>query len=263
MTENKFLPKLPILPMDAHINFSSDVSWGISDPARFKQLMDEAKTLVTPSYYLGDNLFTWIKNNSAMEDTAFRNAWQSNIQNPADEAIAWRRYILACSAYHCLNLPGDFAEFGVYRGTGIKTVMDYLGGVEFPKIFWGYDTFDCNPVENHKFEGQVEGFFEKVQDRFKSYPQVKLIKGFLPDSFSQGTPDSIAYMHIDLNNHEGEISVLDMLFERLVPGGILILDDYEWAGIYRAQKQAEDQWFEKRQYRVFPLPTGQGLVIKR
>jgi hypothetical protein len=33
--------------------------------------------------------------------------------------------------------------------------------------------------------------------------------------------------------------------------------------MYREQKISEDAWFEQRQYRVFPLPTGQGLVLKR
>jgi len=70
-------------------------------------------------------------------------------------------------------------------------------------------------------------------------------------------------MHIDLNSAEYEIAVLEVLFGRLVPGGVLILDDYEWGGMYRKQKIAEDAWFEQRQYRVFPLPTGQGMVLKR
>ena len=52
-------------------------------------------------------------------------------------------------------------------------------------------------------------------------------------------------------------------FDRVVSGGIIILDDYEWSLIYREQKQKEDQWFDKKQYRIFPLPTGQGLIIKR
>jgi hypothetical protein len=47
----------------------------------------------------------------------------------------------------------------------------------------------------------------------------------------------------------------------MVPGAVLILDDYGWLG-YRAQKLAEDPWFEKRGYRVLELPTGQGLLIK-
>ena len=54
-------------------------------------------------------------------------------------------------------------------------------------------------------------------------------------------PESLSYMHIDLNNHAGELAVLNALFDRLKPGGILILDDYEWAGVYRAQKKEEDQ----------------------
>jgi hypothetical protein len=263
MTEKPSLPTLPELSMQSIMQFSSNVNWGISDPDRFAKLMEEARSLVTPGYFYGDNLFTWGRNNSALEDATFKKAWQENIKNGADEAIVWRRYILACSAYHCIQLPGDFAEFGVYIGTGMKTVMDYLGGEAFPKSFWGYDTFDYNPVEGHTFNGQQDGMFEVVKERFVNYPQTKLIKGFLPDSFSQGIPDSVAFMHIDLNNYEGEIAVLEALFDRVVPGGIIILDDYEWAGIYRSQKKEEDQWFDKRGYRVFPLPTGQGMVLKR
>jgi len=85
----------------------------------------------------------------------------------------------------------------------------------------------------------------------------------LPDSLDGNAPDQIAYLHIDLNKAEFEIAVLDRLFDRVAPGGIVIMDDYEWSGVYRDQKIKEDAWFEKRQYRVFPLPTGQGLVLKR
>ena len=82
------LPTLKELPLDQIINFSTPKSWGISDPARFMALMEEAKSLVTPGYYFGDNLFTWGRNNSLFDDDAFRLAWTSNIQNDADQAIA-------------------------------------------------------------------------------------------------------------------------------------------------------------------------------
>ena len=59
-----------------------------------------------------------------------------------------------------------------------------------------------------------------------------------------------------------QIGALEVLFERLSPGGILILDDYGWRA-YRQQKLAEDPWFEARGYRVVPLPTGQGMLAKR
>ena len=257
------LPKLAPLNMRRLPSFASGTSWGISDPERFAKLMEEARSLVAPGVYLGDNFFTWSRNNSLFSDDAFLEAWRSNIANDADEAIAWRRYVLACCAYHCVHLDGDFVECGVYIGTGIKTVMDYLGGPAFPKTFWGYDTYDYNPVEGHAFEGQVAGMHERVQARFAGYGQVRLIKGFVPDSFETGMPEKIAYLHIDMNNVDAELAALNHLFDRVVSGGMVILDDYEWAGAYRAQKAAEDPWFESRGYRVMPLPTGQGMVFKR
>jgi hypothetical protein len=242
-------------------NFAVPTSWGISNPTRFWELMDEAAKLVSPGFYLGDNLFTWGRNNSLFDDSAFYQAWENNIKNDADKAIAWRRYILACAAYHCVQLPGDFVECGVYFGTGVKTVVDYLGAKEFPKNFWAYDTFDHHPVEGRAFEAQKPGFFETVQSRFDGYKQVKLVKGLIPAALDEG-PAEIAYLHIDLNNAEAEIATLERLFDKVVPGGMIILDDYEWSA-YRPQKLAEDAWLEARNYRVMPLPTGQGMVVKR
>ena len=51
----------PLSPARAELifNFDGKASWGIRDPARFQALLAEAKSLVEPGYYLGDNLFTW------------------------------------------------------------------------------------------------------------------------------------------------------------------------------------------------------------
>lgn len=257
----KKLPNLEPISLNQLINFKSHMYWGVQDPERFRALIEEAITLVTPGSFLGDNLFTWNRNNSALEDQAFRKAWQENILNDADSAIVWRRYILACAAYHCMHIEGDFVECGVYLGSGIKTVMDYLGGTGFPKTFWGYDTFDYHPVPGHNFAEQETGLYEKVKKRFEGYDQVKLVKGYLPESLKGNEPEKISYLHIDMNNVDGEIAVLDALFDKVIAGGCVILDDYEWAA-YRTQKIGEDHWFDKREYRVFPIPTGQGLIIK-
>jgi len=258
------LPKNVKPDLNTLMNFSIEQSWGITNKPRFFELMNEAMTLVAPGFYFGDNLFTWCRNNSWLDDAAFQKAWNENCKNDADVAIAWRRYILVCAAYHCVHLPGDFVECGVYWGTGIKTVTDYLGETAFSKTFWGYDTFDYHPAEHHENYGEHRvGFFEQVQERFSAYNQVKLIKGLLPDSFENNCPKAIAYLHIDLNSAEYEIAVLEVLFDLVVAGGVIILDDYEWAASFRNQKIAEDEWFDKRHYRVMPLPTGQGLVLKR
>lgn len=51
------------------------------------------------------------------------------------------------------------------------------------------------------------------------------------------------------------MAVLEALFDKIVPGGIVIFDDYEFLA-YKSQKDAQDPWLAERGYKVFPLPTG-------
>lgn len=265
MTDQPDIP-LPPRPAPAPLQVPGvrmATGWGIRDPQRFWALLDEASKLVEPGVFIGDNMFVWMRNMSALDDPAFVAAWRANVTNPADQAVLWRRYILCTAACHAIHLDGDFVECGTLFGTGVKTVVDYFGRTVFQRRFVAYDTFDTNPVAGHGFEGQQAGLFAQVQARFADYPQVRLVRGLLPGSLDGTAPERIAYLHLDLNSADYELAVLDRLFDRLVPGAMLILDDYEWSGAYREQKIREDAWFDARGYRVMPLPTGQGLVIKR
>src|SRR5678816_3069499 len=121
----------------------------------------------------------------------------------------------------------------------IKTIVDYLGGTAFPKTFWGYDIFEHDDsMLNHPMPEHGAGLYERVCEKFAGYPQVHVIKGLIPEVFASGCPDRIAYLHVDLNQAPAEVASLEYLFDRMVPGGILILDDYEWSGVYRGQKLA-------------------------
>lgn len=257
------LPALPPAAPTRVASFVLPVFWGARDPEALARTMKTASELVEPGVHFADNLFTWGRNLSMFDDPAFVRAWQSNLESDADQAIVWRRYILACAGYHCLQLPGDFVECGAYTGVGVKTVVDYLGGTAFPKTFWAFDLFAHEDgMTHHAMPEHGPRLEERVRAKFAQYAQVRVVKGSIPEVFAQQSPRSIAYLHIDLNQAPAEVAALDALFERVVPGGLVVLDDYEWTG-YRKQKLAEDPWFEARHYRVFPLPTGQGIVIKR
>jgi hypothetical protein len=259
-------PELPAMtppPAGRIFNFFSATHWETSDADAVTVAAKQIAGMASSGHHFADNFLTWGRNMSMLDDQPFVQAWQENVESASDEAIVWRRYVLACAAYHCVQLEGDFVECGAYTGVGIKTVVDYLGGTKFPKTFWGYDAFEHDEsMVNHAMPEHGAGLYDRVRGKFAGYPQVRLIQGLIPQAFAKGTPDRIAYLHIDLNQAPAEIAALDQLFDRMVPGGMLILDDYEWAA-YRSQKLAEDPWFDARRYRVMPLPTGQGLVIKR
>jgi|GEM_PF-636201 len=258
------LPRLTRPVADRIFNFFSLVFWNTSNPESVLAAAKEIIRHAEGGHHFADNFLTWSRNMSMLDDQPFVSAWQSNAESASDQTIVWRRYVLACAAYHCIQLEGDFVECGAYTGVGIKTVVDYLGGTAFPTTFWGYDIFEHDlSMVNHSMPEHSDGLYQRIKEKFSAYPQVKLVKGLIPQVFEGNCPDQIAYMHIDLNQAPAEIAALDCLFDRMVPGAILILDDYEWSGIYRPQKLAEDEWFESRKYRVMPLPTGQGLIIKR
>lgn len=260
----KYLPKHTHPSANSVPSFFFPVFWSTDNADEVALIGEKLTTMVDGGYHFADNFFTWGRNMSMFDDSPFVSAWRSNIESDADRAIIWRRYVLACAAYHCIHLDGDFVECGAYTGVGIKTIIDYLGGVNFPKMFWGYDTFEYDAsMLNHPMPEHSADLYQRVKDKFEDYAQVELIKGLIPDSFKDNCPEKIAYLHIDLNQATAEVAALEHLFDRVVSGGIIILDDYEWAGFYRQQKLAEDLWFEARKYRVMPLPTGQGLVIKR
>src|SRR5689334_20281550 len=108
------------------INYWLPLFWGTTDPAAVAKFVEDASKLVAPGFHFADNFFTWARNNSMLEDEEFVSAWQRNVESDSDKAIVWRRYILACAAYHCVQIDGDFVECGAYTGVAVKTVVDYL-----------------------------------------------------------------------------------------------------------------------------------------
>jgi predicted O-methyltransferase YrrM len=99
-----------------------------------------------------------------------------------------------------------------------------------------------------------------VKQRFADMPNVTVIKGAVPESFSQGTPEKIAFLHIDMNNAEAELGALEALYDRITPGAVIVFDDYGWLA-YREQKIVEDKFFAARGNQILELPTGQGILI--
>ena len=57
------------------------------------------------------------------------------------------------------------------------------------------------------------------------------------------------------------MAALEYFWERLVPGALVLFDDYAYRG-YEAQKRALDALARRRDVPIASLPTGQGLLIR-
>ena len=58
-----------------------------------------------------------------------------------------------------------------------------------------------------------------------------------------------------------EITAAEFFWDKLVPGALVVLDDYGWSA-HKPQKKAFDEFTKKRNTQVLTLPTGQGLIVK-
>ena len=156
-----------------------------------------------------------------------------------------------------MRLDGAFVECGCYRGSTAKVVADYL---DLQRPYYLYDLFEHDPSVSHAMPAHGAGLYEETCARFANRPNVVVTKGRVPESLANA-PERIAFLHLDLNNALSEVGALEVLWERMAPGALLILDDYGWSG-YHEQRTAEDAWFAERGYAVLELPTGQGMVIR-
>lgn len=66
---------------------------------------------------------------------------------------------------------------------------------------------------------------------------------------------------MDLNNAPSEKAVIEKLWDQLVPGAIVVLDDYAFGG-FDPQYHMWNVFAQSKGITVASLPTGQGLLIR-
>jgi O-methyltransferase len=246
------------------MNFLSTLFFGVKGPEFFNGIQQAINNTAQDGIFAGDNIFTIGRNLGFLEDRAFMEARQKHAQTDIEQGIIWRHYVLAWVAKSVLSrkVPGDFVECACYKGTSARIICDYVDFSNSGKTYYLYDLFEHDEsMVHHAMPEHGTSLFDVVKSRFSGIPNVKITKGFVPQVLEEVSPETISFLHIDLNNAPAEIGALERLFDRLSTGGILILDDYGWRA-YRPQKLAEDPWLAARGYQVLELPTGQGLVIK-
>lgn len=241
----------------------------LSDPDDARFLRDALRRLghLFGRVFGGDNTILLGKVLSYLDEPRFQAAMTRQARNDQERSLVLRMNTLIWAFENALHRPGDIVECGVWRGFSFGFLTDYFDFAGVPKTLWLYDTFAGIPAEydseKHDSEAFREpGLYEGVVQRFAGFPNVRIVRGLLPMSLAGNSPEKIALLHLDLNSSKAEIETLEVLFDRVVPGGMIVFDDYGWTG-YQAQHDAEKAWMAERGYRIFETPNGQGILLKR
>jgi len=182
----------------------------------------------------------------------------------------WRMWLLSSLARECQLLPGNFAEFGTWRG-GCAYMI--LGRTIVPEghRFFLFDTFSGIPAGRLTQREREEGLAGRLSDTSPEFvdsllarwrPRYQLCPGDIFETLPATDVGELAFAHIDLNATKATRAALDFSYRRMLAGGIIVFDDYG-ASEYGEQRLAIDDFFAELPEKPIALPSCQGFAIKR
>jgi O-methyltransferase len=145
------------------------------------------------------------------------------------------------------RIPGDFAETGVWRGGSVILMRALLRAHNVTdRVVWCADSFEGMPVPNET-DKQISASanfsdraylnvsLEDVKKNFERFglldEQVRFLKGWFSETLPIAPIKELALLRLDGDLYESTRDALIHLYDKVSPGGSVIIDDYNsWEG---------------------------------
>lgn len=139
------------------------------------------------------------------------------------------------------NIPGDLIETGVWRGGATIYMRGFLAAHAMTgRTVWVADSFAGLPVPTirqdigYDISAAKEPILaiseEKVRALFDRYglldDQVRFLKGWFRDTLADAPIRQLALLRLDGDLYESTMDALVALYDKVVDGGFVIVDDY-------------------------------------
>jgi O-methyltransferase len=139
------------------------------------------------------------------------------------------------------QVPGDFIETGVWRGGAcifMRGALRVYGDTS--RTVWVADSFEGLPKPDPKYPADNDDKFwtfdalrvslEQVKENFARYgmldDRVKFLKGWFKDTLPTAPIEKLAILRLDGDMYESTMDGLKALYDKVSPGGFIIVDDY-------------------------------------
>ena len=146
-----------------------------------------------------------------------------------------------------------------WQGEGLH-VFDSFAGLSEPGAEDATDLTNADPfltanMQRGRFAVPLELVSRNLQTRF---PRIELHAGWIPAVFSGEAERRYRFVHIDVDLYQPTNDSLAYFFPRLVEGGIVVTDDYNWPGA----KTAFDKFARKNSIQLNTTETDQAYFVK-
>ncbi|MBI5921860.1 MAG: tetratricopeptide repeat protein [Betaproteobacteria bacterium] len=170
-----------------------------------------------------------------------------------------RFHFLIKQLENVLGLSGLIAECGCFRGlssyllchrllqhdssfTGAGyQIFDSFAGLSQPSesdIFFLDETDTVTrPDSNQVAVGKYAAKLEDVKHSLYQFPEIEYFPGWIPTAFPKSKKKRYRLVHVDVDLYQPTKDCFEYFWPRLVPGGVIVCDDYNWPGAERAVKE--------------------------
>ena len=163
---------------------------------------------------------------------------------------------------HCIetalaeDIPGDIMECGVWRGGACAFAKAVLTAHGSDRTVWLADSFEGLPPPTHEADtidlqtrkypmlGVSE---ERVRALFKRFDllddRVRFLRGWFDETLPTAPVQKLAVLRLDGDYYDSTMVALQALYDRVSPGGFVIIDDY---GVLEPARRATDDFCAAR-----------------
>lgn len=164
-----------------------------------------------------------------------------------------------------LNIPGAFAELGVYKGETARMfhAMDSSREIFLFDTFDGFNEADLKQEDSKDGKYSIHNFSDTslalVKKLFVHTNSVHFLPGYFPDTTAGLKELPYAFVHLDADLYLPTSKALEYFYPRLSPGGVIIIHDYNhtWKGVTRAV----DEFAKSIPEQLIPIADWQGSIM--
>ena len=159
------------------------------------------------------------------------------------------------------NIPGAFAEAGVWRGDSTMIINSLAPDREF----YLFDTFEGFPeaLGGKNDERFRDTGIEIVKRRLADPTHVHFRKGFFPETAAGLENERFAFVLLDLDKYEPMVEGLKFFYPRLVPGAYLFIHDYNSPESDWACSRALNDFLNDKPEKVIEIADQWGSAVIR
>jgi len=234
--------------------------------------------------WIGGDWNTFLKaSHDIKNETCFTHSVEkeSGINSKNVDTLLWRHWVVTFCIRYVLEFSDmnqgalNFVECGVANGMSaffaLREIQSLIKKRQSDDFIM--HLYDCwSPMKEEHLLKDESGLTGSYADSSIEIPKKNLSEfkkqtiyhqGYIPDSLNQlpNSPETLLYLHIDLNSAKATCAALNFFYPRMSRGGIILFDDYGWES-WESTKKAIDKFFSDKPGILMKIPTGQAIYFR-